>query len=508
MVALVPMNAVILLLSQIQSSKATSTRPSTSHLTERETAMCGDNPSFHQCGAPFPDDFCCPASATCLQLESTALVVLCCPAGQDCKFVSPINCDQTAQNAAMSPTNQLHSDPTMPLEQCGDACCPVGATCHSGVCEIQTAAPVTSTGPAMTSSASRATSTSEASATSSATTSQASSVPNTSDSLDGIPINDGVHRQSSNNFSGTSFVAGFLPGILLGIIAFALLMWCLSRRKKRRYDSDSEKHFSTADQLTSLSADPDRPPMHTRSISEPVSDLSSTHRTDFVRGTPSPPRPADPYSNVGYTATISGPATPSRTQKPRTFLSRSSIFQTPPTPLPTHFPPHLKRGTLTHAYTIAPIPTLRSKKSSHSLRRERDAAATAAPHSQPHPTTQPSTTTETIQVLLPRAKQQTHTPDQRKAPPPIHLTSPSTWDTSRSSPLYPEPIRSHHTPTRVPAAQARRAEPAARAYEQGLFAGRIGDDDGKRMTTFSGFMERAGVRAGQEGSGGGGGRRV
>lgn len=481
--------------------------PNAPRLIERQSQTCGGDDALQQCGNNLPSDFCCPRTSTCIQLETSAMAVLCCPAGQDCKFVSPINCDQTAQNATLLPGNQFHSDPTMPLEGCGNACCPVGATCHSGICAVQSATPPnalspTSTGPA--SSSSDATYSKEAEATQDTSSSALpATTTHPSRSLDvSIPGDD----RTSEGFSGKTFVAGLLPGIVLGILFFALLMWCLSRRRKSRTTSAYEKHFSTADQLTSLSTDPYRPPMHTRSISEPVSDPLNGHRTDFVRGTPSPPRAGDPLgANSTYTATAFGPITPARTPKVRTFLSRSSIFPTPPSPQTAYFPSHLKRGTLNHnTYTLSPIRPLRSKKSSHSLRRQMTTAATAPNPRQRAPT---SASTETIQVLMPHVELEASTPDQRKAPPAqaseLHGHHDS-WKTVSSSPLFPEPIRvlrHHETPTRIPAAQARMAEAPLGSTQRPLRAGGqglgvVGRSDERRQTTFSGFMEKAGIRPG------------
>jgi hypothetical protein len=540
---------------------AAMSRPTSSRLERRLESVCGGDSSLQQCGAPFPSDFCCPQSAVCLQLESTAMAVLCCPAGQDCKFVSPISCDRTAQNATLLPRNQLHSDPTTQLDQCGDSCCPPGATCHSGLCAIQAAATTSSitTTPisSLLSTSSMSASTTSDIATQSSPFATASTSPNT---LDDIDITDTAKRLA-DEFSGKSFVAGLFPGIVIGAIAVALLMWCLNRRRRlyrnrnHHADYNEKKHFSAADQLTSLTPDPYRRPTHMRSISEPVADPANGHRTDFVRGTPSPPRVVDPLnlnSNASYTATATGPITPAPTPKIRALFSRSTVFQSPPTPPTNNFPSHLKRGTLTHAYTISPIRALRSKKSSHSLRREMTADAAAAPqplntrgarHHPPQHRTRPhlpptTNSTETIKVLMSRIELQGCSPDQRKqqrpnqhqnqhrrlpseptsSKPPIlpqHNLQPTpSWATTSSSPHYPAPIRSQpsfdydKTPTRVPASQARFADralgmpfssPSSQQQQGGLSVASKNereDDDTRRQTTFSGFMERAGIRTG------------
>jgi len=478
--------------------------------------VCGGDESLSQCDAPFPSDFCCPASTKCLRLDSSAIAVLCCPAGLDCKFISPISCDEQAQNATIFPGNQLHSDPTTPLEKCGDACCPNGSTCHEGVCAVSISAAASSAMHTPTVTASPQPSTSTATLTSLLPVASSQ----TSTSVDGVAIPGG----SSDGFSGKSFVAGLIPGLILGACVVALLVWCLNRRRRRGRGRHSngypEKHFSTADQLTSLSTDSHRTlPTHTRSISEPIIDPSNGHRTDFARITPSPPRDFDPLNHHAgnYVVTATGPVTPARTPKIRALFSRSSIFPSPPSPQMSQFPSHMKRGTINHAYTISPIRALRSKKSSHSLRRQM-AASAAVPnmsstqsHNQHRPRPSVGGSTETIRVLMPQVELEVSTPDQRTLRPPAELgtnnthgtirplrDSESTWTTVSSSPLYPEPMRlqqqAQQTPTRVPASQARTAG-------QALGAPRSGQNlnvqpDLRRQTTFSGFMERAGVRPG------------
>jgi len=493
-----------------------------------DKSVCGGDASLFQCGAPFPSDFCCPTSTKCLQMDSSAMAVLCCPAGLDCNFISPISCDEQAQNATMFPGNQLHSDPTIPLDKCGDACCPSGATCHEGVCAVSISTATPSTKPTSTLAASPQASTSSTRASVADVTSTISLPAESSQSsntLDGIAVTGGSSDSTSDKFSGKSFVAGLLPGIVLGACIVALLMWFLDRRRRRsnrRYPDNytDQKHFSTADQLTSLSTDSHRTlPTHTRSISEPISDPSNGHRTDFVRSTPSPPRDFDPLNhNAGnYIVTASGPMTPARTPKIRALFSRSSVFHSPPSPQMSQFPSHMKRGTLNHTYTISPIRALRSKKSSHSLRRQMTASA-AVPHTkfarsqnQDRPRAPAGGSTETIQVSMPQVELEACTPDQRTIRSPAEVDSSNThgtarptrdlnttWTTVSSSPLYPEPMRlqqrAQQTPTRVPASQARTATQAlgASRSQQRLMV----QPDLKRQTTFSGFMEKAGVRPG------------
>jgi hypothetical protein len=496
---------------------------------EKDSPVCDGDSSLFQCGASFPSDFCCPSSTTCLRLDASTTAVLCCPAGLDCKFISPISCDEQAQNATVFPGNQFHSDPTTPLDKCGDSCCPVGATCHNGVCAVS-ASTVTSTLSTPTFAAPSHQSTSVSTAKAEETTTSATLPAATSQAsiaLDGVSITDGTTAASSDAFSGKSFIAGLFPGIVIGALVVATLLWCADRRRRRGRrnhpeDYSDPKHFSTADQLTSLSTGSHRTlPTHTRSISEPISDPYNGHRTDFVRGTPSPPRIIDPLNHnaENYIVTATGPVTPAHTPKIRALFSRSTIFQSPPSPQMSQLPSHMKRGTLSHAYTISPIRALRSKKSSHSLRRQMTASAanpttrTVQPRDQHRPRASTTGSTETIRVIMPQIELEACTPDQRTLRPPVELDSnhtrgaprdsEATWATASSSPLYPEPIRVqqtiHQTPTRIPASQARTAGQPLGTQQTSKWRDGQGlsvQADSRRQTTFSGFMEKAGVRPG------------
>jgi hypothetical protein len=491
----------------------------------KDSSTCGGDSSLFQCGAPFPSDFCCPSSTTCLRLDSSVISVLCCPAGLDCKFISPISCDEQAQNATMFPGNQLHSEPTMPLGKCGDSCCPVGATCHDSICAVSTAT-LPTTNIASSSQAPVSTSTGRADDTASSSSLPAVT-PQASIALDGASIVDGSAAAANDAFSGKSFVAGLFPGIVVGALVVTILIWCLDRRRRRSRENHPDrysdhKHFSTTDQLTSLSTDSHQAlPKHTRSISEPVSDPSNGQRTYFVRRTPSPPRGVNPLNHnaEGYVVSATGPLTPARTSKMRMLSTRSSIFHSPPSPQISHFPSHTKRGTISHAYTISPIRALRSKKSSHSLRRQRTASAAIPnanppkPRNQYRPRASTSASTETIRVLMPQVELEACTPDQRTLRPPVELDTIDTqgashpdapWTTVSYSPLFPEPIRLpqlpqsvYETPTRVPASQARTADQALGTQPRAVWKDgeRLSvEADLRRQTTFSGFMERAGVK--------------
>lgn len=495
----------------------------------------------NSCPDSFPSDFTCADSTVCLALNTTSAVkaVLCCPTSLDCSVIAPISCDQSMQNATISPNSQLHADPTTQLETCGSECCPMGYACKDGSCYAQSAVatPSTSASPSSAPSAGSGTTGSTTSTAAAATitslTSPSPSSANASAPL-GVPSKD-----SSHHFSGGSFAAGFVPGILLGaIIAACLLIFFRRKRRSSATYIDNEKQHSR-DTLTDLTTLSRRPTMHGRSISEPTADPSTGHRTDFLRSTP--PRAAAGeyrYPQAAYTVEASGPMTPARTPRAvKALFSRSPFMNQAPATPPTIHPPlpgHLKRGTL--SFTISPVRALKKQKSMHSLRRQMtDVSRSSSRHQRPG--TDRSGSTETIQVLMP--SNEPYTPDQRPYRPTVedegaygaHESS-STWpttssqnSTTRQQPTQqPLPIAEryqtqHITPTRPPGAAAAAAAAGGSAlgtpytpsnYDNGNGKGRVTDvliaregglkvvrEADRRDTTFSAMMERAGLRRSQ-----------
>ncbi|KAK5149825.1 hypothetical protein LTS14_010646 [Recurvomyces mirabilis] len=336
--------------------------------------------SVSSCGASYPSDFTCPSSTQCLALNTTSTkAVLCCPAGQDCQIINPVNCDQSLQNATLVPNSQLHANPTLSLTTASTS--------------------ATATRSTTTSSASTPTTSNGASAT----------------AIPGEAV-DGGATSSSSNFSGGSFAAGFVPGVFLGALLIACLLFILLRRKKRTTNAYYNEKQSPRDTLTDLTTLSHRPTMHGRSISEPTPDPAAA-RTDFLRGTP-PRVPDGTNSENGYSVNIFGPTsaprTPARTpMAAKALFSRSPFMnQTPATPLSTQppLPAHLKRGTL--SFSISPVRALRKQKSSYSLRRHMTDASRGSDRRMTR-----NNSTETIQVLMPN--NEPYTPDQR--PPQIQL---------------------------------------------------------------------------------------
>lgn len=333
-------------------------------LTARQESTCGGDSSLSQCGGDFPEDFCCPSGTVCLTLQTNPSITatMCCPAGQDCQQIGPVSCDQNFQNATLVPASQLHSEPTVKLETCGDSCCPMGYECQGSSC-------VALPSPASTSSSATSTG---ATSTASSTLAESSGPPAAGGG--GIVISDQSQAKTSESFNGKSFAAGFVPGIAIGaVIAACLVLFLLRRRRKSSGSYTDEKGHR--DTLTDLSASPDsRPTMHGRSISEPVVDPRFGNRNDFLRG--SPPRAVKPVSSaplgnsVDIHSGVQPPVTPGRTPRIKALFSHSPFMapQSPATPPTAPVPAHLKRGTL--SFKISPIRALKKQKSMHSLRRQ------------------------------------------------------------------------------------------------------------------------------------------
>ncbi|CAK1367760.1 hypothetical protein CB0940_11482 [Cercospora beticola] len=339
---------------------------------------CGGESGLSQCGSNFPSVFCCPQNTVCLSLNTTSSLTaaLCCPAGQDCATISPVSCDRTFQNATSNPGSQLHSQPTANLDSCGDNCCPMGYRCSGTLCVAMTeseAAEDSSTGNTTTTSPTT-------------TSSSVSDTASSTDSAEEASSTDDAKENAgdSDDFSLKSFVAGFIPGIVLGMFLLAALLFCLWRRKHKKDGSISEKKHYSKDTLTDLgpNASSRRPTVHGRSISEPTVDISLGHRTDFANRTPPEQKNRGVHGGLsGYIVNVESPAErPSNpTPQGKSWLSHSPFVNQVATPRPIRspIPAHLKRGTLSFdSFKISPVRGLKKQRSRHSLRRESQQATT------------------------------------------------------------------------------------------------------------------------------------
>ncbi|PSN60611.1 hypothetical protein BS50DRAFT_579136 [Corynespora cassiicola Philippines] len=343
------------------------------HLFARQSETCGGIDNLAQCGSEFPSEFCCPKDATCLPLNSTGVQsVICCPSGMDCAFIQPITCDISQFNATLHPDNQVHLSDTKDLElpKCGEKCCPLGYTCNGGMCSAITEAP---------SPTSSATPTSPTpSATDPASASQTSNAPPPI-----VPTDPG--------FDGKSFAAGFIPGIVIGILLTLGIIWIIKKRResaKNRYSGDFG-HVA-------------------RTISDPIYDPEYAARTDFIRQASHSTRRSPSsttnmmqknHTNIGTRAAGGGGLTPRiKSMWDRTPKLTFSGWGTPapvglpPNPAPP--PPAIRAGNrdpyITPGQTprrVSRTPSTRTPRRTQSRGKRPEAARSGS--------------TETIDVLMP-----------------------------------------------------------------------------------------------------------
>ncbi|CAI6341643.1 unnamed protein product [Periconia digitata] len=214
-----------------------------SAIFSRQSSQCGGKPDLQQCGGDFPSEFCCSADSTCTRLNSTDIQsVICCPKGENCDAIQPLDCDASLYNATLHPENQIHiSDTDVKLQKCGASCCPPGYTCNGNICIASKQKPSSSS-----------------SATPSATK------PASASQTDECPPVPTAHAAPS--FDGKAFAAGFFPGIVVGALGVIGLMWIIKKRKKtdeKRYSGDFG-HVA-------------------RTISDPIYNPMYSDRTDFIR---------------------------------------------------------------------------------------------------------------------------------------------------------------------------------------------------------------------------------
>ncbi|OCL02540.1 hypothetical protein AOQ84DRAFT_179922 [Glonium stellatum] len=245
------LSIICLISATVPSSFALATAVSAARavgLIPREAA-CGGVSGLQQCGQGFPSDFCCPTSSTCLPLNNTVTAsVICCPAGQDCKFIQPITCDASQLNATLHPENQIHAANLngVQLPTCGSSCCPLGYTCSGGMCTL--------TSPSSTSSS--------PSPTAATTNTALPASSQTSASTPPIP----TAGHSNPAFPAKAVVAGFFPGLILGVLLTLATIWLIKKRReylRNRYSGDFG-HVA-------------------RTVSDPIYDPQYAARTDFLR---------------------------------------------------------------------------------------------------------------------------------------------------------------------------------------------------------------------------------
>jgi len=228
----------------------------THQLFERQSS-CSD-PSYTQCNG-VPSGFCCAPSETCLVLANNT-TLLCCPSGDDCSMIKPINCDIQQQNATSHPdATLLTTNLTATLQSCGSECCPFGYSCSNSACVINANQ---GSAPSHTSSI---TGTSTPTVVPIATSTSATPIaPAATANPSAVETSLAAVQADCNAFPAGAILAGFFPGMFAGaLLACAgLCLFGAYRRKQARLSGSFGK----------VSA----------SISDPIYQGSAL-RTDFIR---------------------------------------------------------------------------------------------------------------------------------------------------------------------------------------------------------------------------------
>ena len=221
---------IVLLSGTVGASPYKSRIPS---IFVRDNQQCL-NPTYSPCEDPkLPRNLCCAPSTTCLSLEkSTSLI--CCPVGQDCSTINPVDCDACKAQSSVDP-NQSN------CSACNNQCCPGGFSCTNGQCVMKPNAltPLSSTTSSASSSSSAHTSTMTSTTTSTAPpTSTASNLPASSATM--VPASQ---VESANPWPTNAIVVGLVCGIFAGILLCILGIFLYRQWQKRRSRRDSDKSF-------------------------------------------------------------------------------------------------------------------------------------------------------------------------------------------------------------------------------------------------------------------------
>ncbi|KAJ5959939.1 uncharacterized protein N7479_007089 [Penicillium vulpinum] len=344
----------VLLLLTLMASIRSGQAHSSFDLFSRSSDTCPS--SYTRCGTT-PNDFCCPSDSTCISLDQGSSSI-CCPAGEDCNYISPITCDIQQQNVTLYPESVIKTsrlDDSLP--KCGDACCPFGYTCQNNTCSLNQKTSVTATKSVSSSSTNTATTsvfssptktaTATASVSISSTNTASSSTAATSSAtpkatITPVPsptpensVNSTACTEISNacpSFPPGAIAAGFFPGAILGAVAALLISLCFRRARKEKDECDIQEGKSGPNwSQRSLSGS-------RLCISNPIPQDDTSYRTDFLR---SPPRVK--RSSTGGRST--------RTMIYRTGSRVRSLFSgyprgnpeldkdVPPVPMPIPMPP-------------------------------------------------------------------------------------------------------------------------------------------------------------------------
>ncbi|KAG9237594.1 hypothetical protein BJ875DRAFT_369626 [Amylocarpus encephaloides] len=282
-----------------------------SNVFERQ-ATCPD-PSYSRCvGTNLPRNFCCPSGSSCLELAGST-TLLCCPLGTNCSSIQPINCDITQQNITLHPSNVLKTTAlTVALPQCAGKCCPFGFACTGNVCQQepdQAKVPTGTSSSSSSSSQSAPTTTSGAPSASSpnaSTTGSSIAIVPTAPASTSCPSNtpSTIPSAQCNKFPVSAVLAGFFPGLALGIILTLASVCLLGARRRSASRRKSGSSFGN--------------------ISDPQPAMPNDMRTDFLRKQPLTP------------STAAAGSTRSRSRSSRSQQVRS-LFKKSPAPTQSTF---------------------------------------------------------------------------------------------------------------------------------------------------------------------------
>lgn len=330
-------------------------------------AECGGNTNLTYCEAGLPDNFCCESGYTCLQLFNVLTPsAICCPNGVSCEQLSIISCNTTIQANPAAPAHML--DITVPLQDCGPQCCPLGYNCLFGLitnaysCIMKNGTkpgnppdPSSSSHPG-TSTITSATTVMIISAytmtesatmtetllpqTTSLTPSSTSSSTPTPTPASGIASEQSLPHSdpSASKFPTVAILATLFPAIAVGVALVLLVIFLKRRRERQRKFVRGEEIFGGPTPPSSRGGD--------LQISSPINRQNMAARTDFIHkrsasGSSIPPPASSPMRNViqasqNLRRTLSSggtlvPATSTAGQKTPT-MSLGPIFETPTRP--------------------------------------------------------------------------------------------------------------------------------------------------------------------------------
>ena len=240
-------------------------------LFSRDDSSCGA-PDLVLCGQGLPSNFCCASDTTCISFNNGASAI-CCPAGQACNNIAPIDCNLSLLNATAYATSPLHStDLTGEMPTCGSGkCCPEGYSCQNEQCFLPSISK-----PSAISSATASSPSSPSTSTPAPTSATAVTLPPAAASSSGSTSASATQAAASvttaaeafthcANFPAAAIIVGFFPGMAAGGLLAILIIVCIGRRRGTDRESRNSDHLAAK-------------------VSDPIYLASSNNtRTDFLR---------------------------------------------------------------------------------------------------------------------------------------------------------------------------------------------------------------------------------